>query len=328
MGTSDSTLSFRQISNSTSYLRLEKVTTTVRGLASAGRMAITSRRARSAGRRAGLIADLGVHSFIYCYRRMCTMSRLTLEARELGVSYGEEVVFSNESFRLEGPGLVVVMGPNGAGKTTLFRALLGLIPVRGRVLVNGEDVTGRPERAGRLIGYVPQWRGEDYHFPVSVREVVESAIALRRRPPRFSIPEGERSRVSSVLERVGIGEIANRPLSELSGGQRQRVFIARALVWDPPILIMDEPLTAVDPMGRVDLVRMIKEMASSRLVLVSSHDPSMFLDRARLIMVVNRGVVALGPPDEVIREDLLSRVYGRSVFIVEKCVHVVDGYAV
>ncbi len=176
MGTSDSTLSFRQISNSTSYLRLEKVTTTVRGLASAGRMAITSRRARSAGRRAGLIADLGVHSFIYCYRRMCTMSRLTLEARELGVSYGEEVVFSNESFRLEGPGLVVVMGPNGAGKTTLFRALLGLIPVRGRVLVNGEDVTGRPERAGRLIGYVPQWRGEDYHFPVSVREVVESLV--------------------------------------------------------------------------------------------------------------------------------------------------------
>ncbi len=256
------------------------------------------------------------------------MGALTLEAKGLGVSYGDDEIFSDEDFRLEGPGLVVVMGPNGAGKTTLFKALLGLIPVRGRVLVNGEDVTGRPERAGRLIGYVPQWKGEDYSFPVSVREIVESAIALRRAPPRLSFPKDERDRIDSALERMGVRDVANKPLSELSGGQRQRVFIARALVWDPSILIMDEPLTAVDPMGRVDLVRMIKEMSSSKLVVVSSHDPSMFLDRAKLIMVVNRGVVALGPPNEVIREELLSRVYGRSVFIVEKCVHVVDGYAV
>lgn len=256
------------------------------------------------------------------------MSYLSLEVRELRVRYGEDEIFSGDGFMLDGPGLVVVMGPNGAGKTTLFKAVLGLIPMEGRVLINGEDVTGRPERAGKLVGYVPQWKGEDYNFPISVEEIVSSAIALRRKPPRLSIPKNMSSKVEDALEKMGIKEIAEKPLSELSGGQRQKVFIARALVWDPSIIIMDEPLTAVDPMGRADLVKMIKEMAVSKLILVSTHDPSMFLDATKRIMVVNRGIVALGPPREVLREDLLSKVYGRSVFLVEKCVHVVDGYAV
>ena len=251
-----------------------------------------------------------------------------IEVSHLTISYGKELVFSDESFKLEGPGLIVVMGPNGAGKTTLFKAILSLIPVQGRVALNGVDVTGRPEEAGKQAGYVPQFRGEDFSFPVNVREIVESAIALRRRPIRLRFPPEERVRIEKVMEKVGIRQIEGKPLSELSGGQRQRVFIARALVWDPPILLMDEPLTAVDPMGRVDLVRMIKEMAEEKLVLVSSHDPSLFLDKAKALMVVNRGIVAIGPPNEVLKEELLSKVYGRSVFLVEKCVHVVDGYAV
>ena len=252
----------------------------------------------------------------------------SLRVQGLSVSYGSEAVFRGESFELEGPGLVVVIGPNGSGKTTLFRAILGLIPAEGRVSMNGVDVTGKPEEAGKQAGYVPQFKGEDLSFPVNVREIVESAIALRRRPPRLAFPKEERNRIDEILRRMGLSEIQGKPLSELSGGQRQRVFIARALVWDPPILIMDEPLTAVDPMGRADLVGMIKEMARDKLVLVSSHDPSLFMDGARTLRVVNRGIVAMGPPEEVMREELLSKVYGRSVFLVERCVHVVDGYAV
>ncbi len=252
----------------------------------------------------------------------------TIEVSDLTVSYGEEVVFRRENFKLEGPSLIVVIGPNGAGKTTLFRGILGLIPVEGKVFINGIDVTGKAEEAGKLVGYVPQFKAEDYSFPINVMEIVESAIALRGRPPRIRFPREMKTRVRKVMEQVGIWDIRKKPLLELSGGQRQRVFIARSLVWDPPVLIMDEPLTAVDPMGRVDLVKMIKELAEDKLVLVSSHDPSFFLDKAKMLMVVNRGIAALGPPKEVLREDLLSKVYGRSVFLVEKCVHVVDGYAV
>ncbi|RLG41862.1 MAG: metal ABC transporter ATP-binding protein [Thermoproteota archaeon] len=256
------------------------------------------------------------------------MSSQRIEVENLRVSYGNDIVFKGETFTLEGPGLIVVIGPNGSGKTTLFKAILGLIPVQGKVVLNGVDVTGRPEEAGKLVGYVPQFKGEEFAFPVNVREVVESAIALRKTPPRLRFPKGEKKRIDEVMEIVGIKELAKKPLSELSGGQRQRVFIARALVWDPPILIMDEPLTAVDPMGRADIVRMIKEIASDKLVIVSSHDPSLFIDTAKTIMVVNRGIVASGSPKDVMNEELLSKVYGRSVFLVEKCVHLVDGYAI
>ncbi len=251
-----------------------------------------------------------------------------IEVENLRVSYGNDIVFKGETFTLEGPGLIVVIGPNGSGKTTLFKAILGLVPVQGKVVLNGVDVTGRPEEAGKLVGYVPQFKGEEFTFPVNVREVVESAIALRRTPPRLRFPKREGKRIDEVMEIVGIKELAKKPLSELSGGQRQRVFIARALVWDPPILIMDEPLTAVDPMGRADIVRMIKEIASDKLVIVSSHDPSLFVDTVKIIMVVNRGIIALGSPKDIMNEELLSKVYGRSVFLVEKCVHLVDGYAI
>ncbi len=256
------------------------------------------------------------------------MTSPTIEVSNLTVSYGDDVIFDEENFKLEGAGLTVVIGPNGAGKTTLFKGLLGLIPVKGRVIINGIDVTGKAEEAGKLVGYVPQFKSEDYNFPINVREIVESAIALRRKPPRMGFPREMRARIREVMKTMGIWNIREKPLLELSGGQRQRVFIARSLVWDPPILIMDEPLTAVDPMGRADLVKMIKEFAESKLVLVSSHDPSFFLDKAKNLMVVNRGIVALGSPKDVLKEDLLSNVYGRSVFLVEKCVHVVDGYAV
>ena len=253
-------------------------------------------------------------------------SRPTLEVRDLKVSFDGEEILRGENFRLEGPRLVLVMGPNGAGKTTLFRALLGLIRVSGKVLVNGRDVTNRPEVAGRLMGYMPQWVGNDYSFPISVRELVESALVLRRPPIRLFSPKDVRGKVEELLSSLGVGDVGDRPINELSGGKRQRVLLARALVWDPPILPLDEPLSAVDPLGKAELADIISELSEERLVLITSHEPGLFKDRASMVMVMNRGVMALGPPEETLNEELLSRVYGRSVFIVERCVHVVDSH--
>ncbi len=250
-----------------------------------------------------------------------------IDVRELTVVYGGETIFENENFRIEGSGLTMVIGPNGSGKTTLFKSILGLVsPVKGRVVVNGVDVTGHPEVAGKIIGYVPQLLEINASFPVSVKEVIESAIILHRAPPRLLTPRYLKERILNLLNKLELREVANKPLRELSGGQRQRAFIARAIIWDPSILILDEPLSAVDPKGRIEIVKLIAELAESKLVLVSSHDPSLFLPYAKAIMVVNRGVLAIGSPEEILNLELLKQVYGDSVMLIQECMHLCDSH--
>jgi len=248
-----------------------------------------------------------------------------VRAEDITVAYGSEIVFSREDFLIEGPGLVLVIGPNGAGKTTLFKTILGLIrPIKGTVVINGLEVTGNPKLAGRLVGYVPQMLGLDSSFPISVREIVESAVILRQRVPRLATSPSTRRLVDKILHELGLEPIANKPFTKLSGGQRQKTLIARALVWNPEILVMDEPLSAVDVKGKYEIAKIISSLSLERLVLVSSHDPTFFLPHASMIMVVNKGIVAMGPPEDVMRLDILRKVYGKSIMLIEKCVHVVD----
>lgn len=258
---------------------------------------------------------------------MCTMvPRVYVE--QLSVSYGDEVIFDGETFELIGPGLFLVIGPNGAGKTTLFRALLGLVELKGRVYVNGVEVTGNPERAGRFIGYVPQLSLIDPPFPISTKELIESAIILRKGILARRLSVEERSLLESLIRDLDLSEFINKPFQQLSGGQKQRALLARVLISDPPIIVMDEPLTAIDPVRRESLINMIFELAERKLLLVSSHDPTLFLREAKVLMALNRGIVAMGPPRDVLNEELMKRVYGRNVVLVERCLHVVDYHAV
>lgn len=247
------------------------------------------------------------------------MGAPSVELVDVTAGYGGEPVFERLSLSLRGPGLVVVIGPNGAGKTTLFRVVLGLLaPKRGRVLVNGVDVTGRPGAAGRMVGYVPQSHDPASHVPVTVREFVE--LALVAGPGA----RGAAGRVDALLEELGLADVADRPLRELSGGQRQRALIARALARDPPVVLMDEPLAAVDPKGRMRVARVVAGLARGRLVVVSGHDPGPFLGDAGLLVLLNRRVVAAGRPEEVLRLSVLREVYGESAMRVRECVHLVD----
>ncbi|MDW8036236.1 MAG: metal ABC transporter ATP-binding protein, partial [Candidatus Korarchaeum sp.] len=243
------------------------------------------------------------------------------------VSYGDEVIFNRETFELVGPGLFLVIGPNGAGKTTLFRALLGLVELKGRVYMNGVDVTGDPGKAGRFAGYVPQLSTIDFLFPISTKEFIESAVILKKRIPALRMND-KRKLLESLASELGLNEVFDKPFQQLSGGQKQRALLARALISDPPILLMDEPLAAVDAAGRDSLIKMILELSERKLFIVSSHDPTLFLEKARAILALNRGIVAMGPPAEVMNEDVMKRVYGRSVMLVERCLHVVDYHAV
>ncbi len=251
-----------------------------------------------------------------------------IELRGVEHAVNGEIIIRETHLRLEGPGLVQVIGPNGAGKTTLLRIIAGLIqPRKGRVIVDGEDVTGNPARAGRHLGYVPQRPPVSRFNPMTVWEFVSSRALFQYGWPRIRCARvGDL--VRRALERVGMPvEAWWKRLQELSGGQLMRAFIARTLVHGPGILLLDEPLSPVDPAGKVGLARLLAGLAEKRLVVVTSHDPMLLLDYTKTVVLANRGVVAAGPPREVLRKDLLVRVYGGAVLEVERHLHISDSHA-
>jgi len=251
---------------------------------------------------------------------------LEVRVEGLTVEYSGEPVLVDVTFTLTGPGLVQVLGPNGAGKTTLLRAIAGLVkPVRGRVVIDGVDVTGDPARAGKLLGLVPQRPPVSRTNPITVFELVASRASFSRPWPRVRLRGEEARAAEAALEAAGVPREAwRRRLWELSGGQLMRSFIARALVAEPRVLLMDEPLAPVDPAGKVRLARLIGGLSGDRLVLVTSHDPELLLPWTTTIVLLNRRVVAVGPPEKVLVRSVLERVYGEAVIAVPGHVHIPD----
>ncbi len=250
-----------------------------------------------------------------------------LVAEGLTAGYNGEPVISDMSFRLEGPGLVQVLGPNGSGKTTLLKALLGLLkPEEGRVLVNGRDVTGKPEEASAYVGYVPQYFAPEQHYPLTAWELVMGSCLLhKRRWPRLIEGRDCKALVARALEIVDLHpEEWHKSVWELSGGQRQRALIARALVHDPPVLMMDEPFSAVDPLGRAELAEYVGKLARSKLIITTSHDPTLLLPYTSLVILLNRAFYLIGKPGEVLTIENLRLVYGGSAVEVREYVHICD----
>ena len=250
-----------------------------------------------------------------------------MTVENLTVRLGYEVILSHLSLELKGPSLIQIIGPNGAGKTTLLRTILGLIrPVSGRVAVDGVDITARPDKVGCLIGYVPQLMPFDKHFPLTAWEIVLNSLLLhRRRWPRIFARKEDIRDVRNVLRLVDLPEDRwHKCFFELSGGERQRVLLARALVYDPKILLLDEPLSAVDPLGKVELATIIGELAEKKLIIVTSHDPILLLPYTDQIILLNRSYCVIGKPDEILTLEVLRNVYGESVVLLEGQVHISD----
>ncbi len=245
---------------------------------------------------------------------------VSIKVMDLTFAYNGDYIVAGENLELKGPGLVTLLGPNGAGKTTFFKLLLGVLkPMRGRVYLNGEDVTGNPLKAGVHASLVPQLASVRRDLPVTGYELIEMALRSRgvRNPER-------RERVKSALSLVGAADSAGRKISSMSGGQLQRILIARAIAAETPILVMDEPFSGVDPRGREAIAKVIEELGANKLVIVSTHDPILTLNKSKLVVVFNRGVKGVGTPDEVYRLDLLRAAYGPGVLSIEKCLHVLS----
>ncbi len=230
-----------------------------------------------------------------------------VEIEDVTFGYGREVVLDRVSLAIRPGDFLAVIGPNGGGKTTLLKLVLGLLqPWSGRVRTR---ISGR----GGAIGYVPQFSTFDKSFPLQVREAVTMG-RLGVRGPLRRYGADDRRAVDAVLGRFGLRPLASTPIGDLSGGQLQRVLIARALVSEPEILFLDEPLASIDAEFREVLLATLNELNERIPVVLVTHDMTPFAGVARQIACVNRAL-HYHPRGELTAE-MLEEVYGCPVELV------------
>lgn len=236
-----------------------------------------------------------------------------IHVEDLTVAYSDQPVLWDVDVDVPQGVLMAIVGPNGAGKTTLMRALMGLLkPLAGHIYVFGEPV----RRGRRYFGYVPQRAGLDWDFPLTVLDMVMMGaygrIGWVRRPGK-----AERVAALEALERVDMSAYADRHIGKLSGGQQQRVLIARALVQDADIYLMDEPFQGVDAVTERAIVDLLKELRTGgKTVVVVHHDLQTVAEYFDQVMLLNVRCIGVGAVADVLNEENLRATYGgRTAFL-------------
>jgi len=234
-----------------------------------------------------------------------------VEVRDLWLSFGEATVLEAINLVVPRNDFLGIIGPNGAGKTALLKVLLGLLtPQRGTVEVLGMS----PRRARGRVGYVPQHAEFDKGFPVRVIDVVRMGL-LGRTAEGEATNREPRELVHEALERVGLVDLGRRQIGRLSGGQLQRVLIARALVTDPPLLLLDEPTSNLDSHSSATLYELLEKLSERHTVLMVDHDVGVMHRHVRNVACLNRRLHYHRPVDELSQE-ALEKTYGYPVDIV------------
>lgn len=208
-----------------------------------------------------------------------------IEMQNLFFHYRGQEVLQDIHLTIEEGDFVTIIGPNGGGKTTLIKIILGLIrPTAGTVLVQGK----RPGSNGTVIGYVPQYIKHNQSFPASALDVVLMGKYHPLKRLRFLSRKEDVREAYRALEKLGVDKVAKRKISDLSGGQRQRVLIARALVTNPELLVLDEPTASLDTKGQTDFYELLKELNEKLTIVVVSHDLLIVSSYAKSIVCVNK----------------------------------------
>jgi manganese/zinc/iron transport system ATP- binding protein len=238
-----------------------------------------------------------------------------LSIYDLTVAYHRKPVIWDISFDLPPGKLIGVVGPNGAGKSTLLKAVMDLIPrASGRVRVFGDTYRRNRHR----VGYVPQRESVDWQFPVNARDVVTMGLYDEIgwcRPVR----KRHREQSMEALRRVGIAELANRQISQLSGGQQQRTFLARALVQDADLYLMDEPFAAVDAATERAIVDILRELKNrQKTTVVIHHDLQTVPEYFDYVVLLNMRVVAHGPVETTFTPENLNKTYGGRLTLLDE----------
>ena len=232
---------------------------------------------------------------------------IRIETRDLSVHFDDRSALSSIDLDLAPGEIVALVGPNGAGKSTLMRVLAGILkPSHGFVLIDGKESHG----PNPCIIYVPQRSAVDWTFPIDVTGVV---LLARRKARSRLLPYGEDDHVAALnaLKAVDMDRVASVQISRLSGGQQQRVFLARALVQNGDVYLLDEPFTGVDIPTQEVVVGVLHELAArGKTIVYATHDLYQAFKSSNRVILLNRTIVADGPPASVANEENLRATFG------------------
>lgn len=235
-----------------------------------------------------------------------------VEVRALRVLLNGKTVVEDVSFSLACGAALAVVGPNGAGKTTLLSAIAGLIrPSSGEI-----RIFGHPPGRHLCLGYLPQRSQAEWNFPATVLDVVlmgrvGQAGLLRR------LTSQDRKKAEEALMRVGLADLAHRSIRELSGGEQQRMLIARALAQEARILLLDEPLAALDAAAQEGLLSLLQELADQGLtIVVALHELDLVARYFPRVLLLRTRPIALGNPQEVLTPEALRAAYGPALHLL------------
>ena len=222
-----------------------------------------------------------------------------IEIKNLTVAYGENIALEDLNLNIEVGSLMALVGPNGAGKSTLIKTILKFL----------KQITGEIKINAKTLAYVPQRNSVDWDFPTTLFDVVEMGcygrVGLFKR-----VNKEEKQKVLKAIEQVGMLEFKDRQISELSGGQQQRAFIARALVQEADIYLMDEPFQGVDSTTEKSIVEILKKLkAEGKTIIVVHHDLQTVPAYFESVALINKAVIVSGKVSEVFTQENIDVTY-------------------
>jgi zinc transport system ATP-binding protein len=236
-----------------------------------------------------------------------------VSVQSVSYNYNSESVLENVSFDIEEGDFLGIIGPNGAGKTTLFHCMLGLLNTySGRITILNQDIK-KNKNIFKKIGYIPQKKSIDQKFPLTVQELV--SLSLPRNTPKNVVFE--------ILKQVGLYNMKNKTIGQLSGGQQQRVLIAKALVNNPLILMLDEPTNELDQKSQHDFYFLLKELNEKNKITIiwTSHDMDAVNKYANKVACINKRMFFHGDKSEFFSTEDHLRNYSESTMQIHMHAH-------
>ncbi len=237
------------------------------------------------------------------------MNNKPIKIQNLSVFFGKFCVLKDISVTIDQGDFVTIIGPNGAGKTTLIKVVLGLInPNEGNITVFGKKPTEVPFE---FVGYVPQIKTLDRTFPAKPIELVATGLFGNW---KYKLSNETKKKCEKAMEMLGIASLAERPLNRLSGGELQRVYLARSLVRNPKLLILDEPATGVDTITEIDFSILLDNYLkqSNTTILMVTHDWEYAFHHSNKVLLLNKRVISYDSPKKIFTEEHLHKTFGHT----------------